>query len=71
MKAKRNGNQQDEGKGQGGMLGDVLGAASSAPGVGAEDDFNPRASENSVSLPVGEFGDFTSAFGKPATSKTR
>jgi hypothetical protein len=70
VKAKRNGNQQDDGKGQGGMLGDVLGA-SSAPGVGAEDDFNPRASEKSVSLPVGEFGDFTSAFGKPAISKAR
>jgi hypothetical protein len=70
VKTKQNAIQQDDGKGQGGVLGDVLGR-SSAPGLGDEDDFNPRASENSLSLPVGEFGDFASAFGKPATNKPR
>lgn len=70
MKAKPNASQQDGGRGQGSLLGDVLGG-SAASGLGDEDDFNPRASENPLSSPVGEFGDFASAFGKPAASKTR
>lgn len=69
VKAKPNASQQDGGRGQGGLLGDVLGG-SAASGLGDEDDFNPRASENSLSSPAGEFGDFSSAFGKPAASKT-
>lgn len=56
-------------KGQGDLLSDILGG-SAAPDL-VDNDFNPRASEKNHTSPTGEFGDFTSAFGKPATSKTR
>lgn len=62
--------EQGGGNAQGDLLSDVLGG-NATQGVCDEDDFNPRASENSLTSPGGEFGDFTSAFGKPAPSKTR
>jgi hypothetical protein len=69
-KSSPNSSQQLSGKEQGDLLSDILGG-STTTGV-SDDDFNPRASENSViASPGGEFGDFTSAFGKPAQSKTR
>lgn len=70
-KSNLNTAQQGGGKAQGDLLSDILGGNAS-PSLGDEDDFNPRASENSLTSPGGEFGDFTSAFGKPAPSnKTR
>lgn len=69
MKAKPSVSQQDGGKGQGGLLGDILGGSSAS--VLVDEDFNPRASENSLSSPAGEFGDFTSAVGKAAASRPR
>lgn len=70
MKSNSNVTQQDGSKAQGDLLNDILGG-NITPGLGDEDDFNPRASENSHASPGGEFGDFTSAFGKSASSKTR
>lgn len=56
------------GKGQGDLLSDIAGGSASPDLV--DDDFNPRASENSHASPAGEFGDFTSACGKPAASSS-
>ncbi|XP_021931715.1 telomere length regulation protein TEL2 homolog isoform X2 [Zootermopsis nevadensis] len=69
VKSNSNVTQQDGSKAQGDLLNDILGG-NITPGLGDEDDFNPRASENSHASPGGEFGDFTSAFGKSASSKT-
>jgi hypothetical protein len=52
-------------KGQNDLLTDILGG-SPAPNL-VDDDFNPRGTENSHAS--GEFGDFTSAFGKPTTTR--
>ncbi|KAJ9583606.1 hypothetical protein L9F63_022050, partial [Diploptera punctata] len=57
-------------KSQGDLLSDILGVSTSpttsTPVLDNEDDFDPRAAESSVTSPSGvEFGDFTSAFGKP------
>ncbi|PSN47788.1 hypothetical protein C0J52_08164 [Blattella germanica] len=67
VKSAVNINQQSD-KGEGDLLSDILGGSttvSSVQNVGDDDDFNPRASEISITSPTGEFGDFTSAFGKP------
>jgi hypothetical protein len=69
-KSNANATQQGSGKGQGDLLHGIL-EGNAVPVVCGDDDFNPRASENSLASPGGEFGDFTSAFGKPALSKTR
>jgi hypothetical protein len=69
-KSNANATQQGSGKGQGDLLHGIL-EGNAVPVVCGDDDFNPRASENSLASPGGEFGDFSSAFGKPALSKTR
>jgi hypothetical protein len=66
MKSNPSASHESVGKGQG-DLSDILGGRE-APNL-VDDDFNPRASENSHASPAGEFGDFTSAFGKPAASR--
>jgi len=67
MKSNPSASHESVGKGQGDLLSDIL-EGREAPNL-VDDDFNPRASENSHASPAGEFGDFTSAFGKPAATR--
>ena len=67
MKSNPSASLESVSKGQGDLLSDILGGRA-APDL-VDDDFNPRASENSNASPAGEFGDFTSAFGKPAATR--
>ncbi|XP_069678983.1 clathrin interactor 1 isoform X3 [Periplaneta americana] len=72
-KSSPNQSQQGNDKGHGDLLSDILGgteAKNSNTGIGDDEDFNPRASENPVAPSGGEFGDFTSAFEKAAANKT-
>jgi hypothetical protein len=67
MKSNPSASHESVGKGQGDLLSDILGGCV-APNL-VDNDFNPRASENSHASPAGEFGDFTSAFGKTAVTR--
>jgi len=67
MKSNPSASHENVGKGQGDLLSDILGGCA-APNL-VDNDFNPRASENSRASSAGEFGDFTSAFGKPAATR--
>jgi len=67
MKSNQSASHESVSKGKGDLLSDILGG-SAAPNLD-DNDFNPRASEKSHALPSGEFGDFTSAFGKPTATR--
>ena len=67
MKSNPSASHESVSKEQGDLLSDILGGCA-APNL-VDNDFNPRASENSHASPVGEFWDFTSAFGKPAATR--
>ena len=67
MKSNPTASLESVGKGQGDLLGDILGGCATPNLV--DNDFNPRASENSHVSSAGEFGEFTSAFGKPAATR--
>jgi hypothetical protein len=66
MKSNPSASHESVSKGQG-DLSDILGGCA-APNL-VDNDFNPRASENSHASSAGEFGDFTSAFDKPAATR--
>ena len=66
MKSNPSASRESVGKGQG-DLSDILGGCADPNLV--DNDFNPRASENSRASSGGEFGDFTSAFGKPVATR--
>jgi hypothetical protein len=66
MKSNPSASHESVSKGQG-DLSDIL-EGCVAPNL-VDDDFNPRASEKSHAASAGEFGDFTSAFGKPPATR--
>jgi hypothetical protein len=68
MKSNPSASHESIGKGQGDLLSDIMGGCT-APNL-VDNDFNPRASDNSHASSAGEFGDFTSAFGKPAATSS-